>query len=215
MRHSNPLAERERALENAFFQKETERLLEKMRKKDSRDAQMKSLANVLGVDKAGILEPLLDLGLRESNISALVIAPLVSIAWADGQMDNEERRLITKFEIALGVDPDSEAGELVDLWLHHRPHESLIDIWARYVGELCEVLSDETCKKLRDDIVSRASRIARAFEKSFLRGGGPTAEEKAVIRKIEDAFSGVPGSANRSQESPRTADLEAGELSAQ
>ncbi len=47
MRYSKPLTKGERALEDAFFRKETERLLEELRGDESRDAQMKSLSKAL------------------------------------------------------------------------------------------------------------------------------------------------------------------------
>ena len=189
MSYRKPLAERERALEDAFFRKETERLLEAMRTHESRDKQLEALSGALGIKDNAVLGSLVDLGLRDSNIAALVLAPLVSVAWADGTMDNDERRLIINAEIALGVQPESGGAKLVDVWLAHRPHASLIDAWSAYIGELCKLLTPADAMRLRDDIVSRSKRIAKSIEKSFLRAGGPTDAERAVLSRIEEAFS--------------------------
>ena len=121
-------------------------------------------------------------------MTALVLAPLVVVAWADRMLDNEERRVILKAEDEFGIDPQSEAGQLLEIWLDHRPHESLLDAWAAYVVELCRVLRPEERTTLQDDIVSRSRRISRAIEKSFLRGGGPTKSEKEAVARIEAAF---------------------------
>lgn len=185
---TNPLKEREKAFEDLFFRKESERLVNAMRARKSREAQSAALSDVLGVDAPELIDPLLDLGLRGENVTALVLAPLVAVAWADHTLYNTERRSILKAEDDFGIDPTSEAGRLLEIWLDHRPHESLLDAWAAYVGELCRVLEPDERKRLRDDIVSRSRRIARAVEKSFLRGGGPTDAEQAVLAQIEAAF---------------------------
>jgi hypothetical protein len=185
---SGPLSEREKALEDLFFRKESERLLEAMRDRKTREERFAALSSVLGVDSPELINPLLDLDLRAENVTALVLAPFLAVAWADHLLDNEERHSILKAEDDFGIDPKSEAGQLLEVWLDHRPHESLLGAWAAYVGELCRVLEPDDRTKLRNDVVARSRRIARAVEKSFLRGGGPTEAEDAVLEKIEAAF---------------------------
>lgn len=185
---TNPLKEREKAFEDLFFRKESERLVNAMRARKSREAQSAALSDVLGVDAPELIDPLLDLGLRGENVTALVLAPLIAVAWADHTLFDAEKRSILKAENDFGVDPKSEAGRLLDVWLDHRPHESLLDAWAAYVAELCRVLGPDERARLRNDIVSRSHRIAIAVEKSFLRGGGPSPAEKSVLERIEAAF---------------------------
>lgn len=189
MSYKKPLAERERALEDAFFREESERLLAEMRERQTRQAQVEALSAVLGLRDERIIEPLIDLGIREENVTALMMAPLVAVAWADRTLDNEERYELLEAENDLGIDPQSEAGKLLSVWLTHRPHENLIDAWAAYVKELCRVLAPAERARLRDDVSGWSWRIARAIEKSFLRGGGPSAAERAVLDQIEAAFA--------------------------
>jgi hypothetical protein len=189
MSGSGPLSDREKAFEDLFFRKESERLVEAMRARKSREEKFTALSGALGVDQPELLNPLLDLDIREENITALVLAPLIAVAWADNTLDDDEKRSILKAKQDFGIDPKSDAGQLLEVWLDRRPHESLLDAWAAYVGELCRVLEPTERTKLRDDIVSRAHRIASAVEKSFLRAGGATEAEKAVLDRIEAAFS--------------------------
>lgn len=188
MSYTNPLSDREKALEEAFFRKESERLLEAMRTRRTREAQLENLSKVLGLRDERILDPLLELGIREENVTALVMAPLVAVAWADRTLDNEERYYLLEAENDLGIDPESEAGKLLAVWLEHRPHANLIDAWSAYVTELCRVLDPAERARLRDDIVGWSWRIARAIEKSFIRGGSPSRAERAVLDRIEEAF---------------------------
>ena len=189
MSYSKPLAEREKGLEEAFFREQNAHLIEALRGTQARSDQQQALAGVLGVRDDTILAPLIALGIRAENVTALVLAPLVAVAWADRQLDPKERRTILAAEAQYGIDPKSEAGKLLASWLEARPHESLLDAWSGYVKLLCKVLQPAERERLRSEVVERSSRIARAFEKSILRGGGPTRTETEALAKIEAAFA--------------------------
>jgi hypothetical protein len=188
MSRTNPLAERERALEDLFFRKENERLVEAMRARKTREAQYEALSGALGVKSPELIDPLLDLGVREENVTALVLAPLIALAWSDHELHDDERRAILKAEHDFAIEPESDAGQLLAHWLDHRPHESLLDAWAAYVRELCGVLPAAERDRLRDDVLQRAQDILDTFENSLQRGGGPSEAEKQAMAKIEAAF---------------------------
>jgi hypothetical protein len=188
MSYAQPLSDREHALEEAFFRKEGRRLLAAMRERDDRRSRFEALSKVLGLRDAGIIDPLLDLGMREESVTALVMAPLVAVAWADRTLDTEERHLLLEAEKDFGIDPDGEAGHLLADWLEHRPHAKLMDAWSAYVHELCNVLEPTERDRLRDDVATAAWRIALALEKSFFRESAPTSSERVVLARIEEAF---------------------------
>lgn len=189
MSFSKPLTEREKALEEAFFREQNARLIESLRAKKAQSEQQEALSRVLGVRDDAVLAPLLGLGVRAESVTALVLAPLVAVAWADRQLDDEERRAILAAEEHYGIDPKSEAGKLLSTWLEARPHESLIEVWSAYVKVLVKSLQPAERERLRSEILERSSRIARAFEKTFLRGGAPNRAEAGVLAKIEAAFA--------------------------
>ncbi len=190
MSYTKPLIERERALEEAFFHHINEQLLEEMRTRREHDADFEALAAHLGLHDAGIIEPLLETGVRLENVAALVMAPLVAVAWADRSLDNEERAQLLHDEAELGISVDSPAGRLLAAWLDERPQPRLFEAWAAYVHELSRILPDADRARLRDDVVTRSKRICRAVEKTFLRGGGANRAERAVVEQIEAAFAG-------------------------
>ena len=188
MSFRRPFADRERAFEEAFFRKESARLINAMHEREVRAKQLEALSAAVGIDDLNILNPLADLGVNDDNAAALVLAPLIAIAWADRTLDSDERHALLKAESAHGIDPESESGKLFASWLDRRPHESLIDAWAAYMNAVCDNLDDAERKQLRDDITSRAERIAHSPEKALLRGGGPTEAELAILEKITAAF---------------------------
>ena len=188
MSFSKPLAEREKALEDAFFREENERLIASLRAKKAEAEQRQALAKILGVGNDAVIAPLLKLGVRAENVAALLLAPLVAIAWADRQLDDAERSQVVAAGQHYGIDPASDAGKLLETWLAARPHESLIDVWASFAQEIGRALAPAERDSLHDEIVARAKSIAHAFEKSLLRGRGPGQAEAAVLAKIEAAF---------------------------
>lgn len=189
MTFSKPLSEREKALEDAFFQKENERLIEALRAKKAESEQRAALSGVLAFANEGVVSSLLGLGVRAESVAALVIAPLVAIAWADRHLDDDERKQVIAAERHYGIDPKSDAGRLLATWLEARPHDSLIDVWSSYVRELAKVLPPGELAQLRAEVVGRSQGIAQALEKSLFHGRGPGRPEADVLAKIEAAFA--------------------------
>lgn len=189
MSFSKPLSDREKALEDAFFREENERLIASLKARKAESEQLASLSKVLGIGNEAVLKPLLGLGVRTESVAALVLAPLVAVAWADRQLDEGERKAVLAAGQHYGIDPKSEAGQLLSIWLEARPHESLIDAWASYAEELMKVLQPAEKDRLRGEILERANAVARAIEKSFFRGRGPSKAEAEVLAKIERALA--------------------------
>jgi hypothetical protein len=191
MSFSNPLTERLKALEDAFFREQNARLVEALRARQAQAEQKNALSAVLGVRDDSVLAPLVELGVRGESVTALVLAPLVAVAWADHRLEDHERQAILAAEQHYGIAPDSEAGKLLASWLEARPHESLLEAWSTYVSALCKVLKPAERDRLREEIVGRSERIAEAFKKTFLRAGATNSAEEEVLTKIRAAFSGA------------------------
>ncbi|MEM9175504.1 MAG: hypothetical protein AAGC67_09740 [Myxococcota bacterium] len=193
MSYPQPLIERERALEDAFFRRLDAQRIDALRVRRVHDEDFEALAARLGLHDAGIIEPLLVLGVRPENAAGLVMAPLVAVAWADRTLDNEERRQLLDDEAELGIAADSPAGRLLEAWLEKGPRPELMDAWAAYVTELVRGLPRRERLRLRDEILTRATRLCRVLEKTFLRGGGAHRAEQAILDRIQAAFDGSDG----------------------
>lgn len=184
-----PLADRERALEDAFFRREEDRRRAAQQAEEARAERFDALSRVLGPRDPALIDPLLDLGLTGENATALVLAPLVALAWADRRLDAVERDRILRAELELGIDPDGEAGQLVLRWLERRPSDALLEAWAAYVSTLGRALERADRERLRDEILGRARGMNRALRRSLIRGAGPSRVERAVLARIQDAFA--------------------------
>ena len=91
---SNGLDERRKALEEAFFRKENEKLRADLRRTREREERKESLAKASGLNEDEILESLTDLGIGGDTIAAMSVVPTApsSAISASGSSVNRARR---------------------------------------------------------------------------------------------------------------------------
>ena len=134
------LRDRGRSLEDEFFRREDQRLMERPRELRATEATREALGKASGITKPAILEQLIELGIRAETVAALSIVPLVEVAWADGALDAKERRAVVE---RAGVARDSTAGSLLEAWLDRRPDPSLLIAWTHLVQAMSEQLGPD------------------------------------------------------------------------
>src|SRR5713226_8693532 len=86
--------DRRKALEEAFFAKQNERVKQQLRAKQEGQARREALAAASGIRDEGVLDKLVSLGLGAETLAVLSLVPLVEVAWADGTIDAKERAAI-------------------------------------------------------------------------------------------------------------------------
>jgi hypothetical protein len=131
---------------------------------------------------------LFELGIHPETFAALSLVPLVMIAWSVDFVDSKERHQILKAAETEGVRPGEAAFELLQGWLEERPPTRLFDDWRAYINALTRTMPADQVAQLRDHILGRASRVARAAGGLF---GLQTvsAAEKALLDQVESAFA--------------------------
>ena len=88
------LRDREKALEESFFAKQNEKLLEALRKKQESARSRDELENVSGIADSEVLGRLVELDIGAETWAAISLVPLVEVAWANGRVDDKERRAV-------------------------------------------------------------------------------------------------------------------------
>src|SRR5258705_12769512 len=121
------LKDRERGGEAVFFRKQDEKLLRKMRERAALDEVARALADKLRVDDRELLNRVLDLGLTQDTGAAILLAPLVQVAWAEGSVSAREREVVFEIAASRGVEAGSGAHRQVESWLAQRPPDALFD----------------------------------------------------------------------------------------
>jgi hypothetical protein len=117
--------DRERGEEDAYFRQQDARLITKLRQKAQFSEIAHALAEKLHADEPALLERIQKLGVTLDTGSAFILAPLIEVAWIDGEVSHAERDTILHIAKQRGVEPGSvDYHQLLD-WLDHRPSDEL------------------------------------------------------------------------------------------
>lgn len=181
------LDERRQALEEAFYRKQDEALRSQIRTAREHASAREALAAQSPRAEAVLLDRLVELGIRVESLAALMLVPLVEVAWADGTMDPREREAVLNAALASGVEPGSPSHALLESWTQERPPSALYESWKEYVASLCHELSADHRWHLEEQLLGRARSVARAAG-GFLGVAKVSKPEEEVIARLEQAF---------------------------
>ena len=183
------LRDREHALEEAFFAQQDQELLRRLKDADAQKSKKEALSTASGIADDSVLEKLVALGLDGATVAALSLAPMVLVAWADGEMDAKERGAVLSAAAEAGVEEGGPGHQLLTKWLSTRPPPQLLATWTDYVRAVSPTLSDGARQQLKSNLLGRARQVAEAAG-GFLNAGWKTSPaEKDVLAKLEKAFS--------------------------
>lgn len=184
------LEERERALEEKFFRERDARLRERLRRERERREGIEGLARATGVCDERVLAELVERGIGAESLTALVLVPLIAVAWADERVTEAERLEILGSARDLGVEHEGAAHALLEGWLRERPEPGLVEAWKDYVRALVRDLGPERARLLREEVLERSREVAKV-------GGGLTGlgrvsgAERRVLDDLAGAFEGA------------------------
>jgi hypothetical protein len=188
--------ERERGYEADYFRKQDAKLLEKMRERTRLQDVAQALADKLRVDNAELLRRVVDLGLTRDTGAAILLAPLVQVAWAEGKVTNRERDIVFEIAASRGVDSGSPAHSQLVQWLQIRPPDELFETAMEVMKAGLAVLTPAERDERIHEIVEACTRIAEASGVGLTTllgiGSGVTSDESAVLDAITTKLHGAP-----------------------
>lgn len=187
-RTNNPLADRERSLESAFYRKVDAKLLDDIRSRLANDQDLEKLSADTGIRDQDVLQELLDLNFTPRNLLALWLVPLTQVAWADGRVEKSEREAVLNALSKHGYSGDSPAWQLMESWLDHKPCDEVLTAWKDYARALVESAGEKRLILLRRELRDRAREVAEAAGGVFHIHPVSPAEE-VVLKQIDDALT--------------------------
>jgi hypothetical protein len=177
------LAKRGRALEEEYFRRQEQELIEKLRARGAQEAARRQLAERSGVADQEILADLQALGYTADTVMLLHLVPLVQIAWAEGGVSEQERQLIVDAARARGVEKDSAADQQLADWLQARPSDSFFDRTLRAIGAILDSRPADERQATGRDLLGYSTAIASAS--GGILGFGKVSEaEREVLARI-------------------------------
>lgn len=176
-----------KALEDSFFERENQKLLAKLREQGARDRKRATLREALKIDDEDVLDHLVALDVSPEAIVAFSLVPLVEVAWADGQIQPDERTAILRAADERGVSASPISRQLLENWLDRRPPATLLEVWRHYSKALLKELDPNDRRMMRERVIDSARAIAEAAG-GFLGLGSISTAEKAALLDLEQTF---------------------------
>lgn len=132
------------------------------------------------------------------EIAALAMAPLVEVAWADGDVTPGERAAVLEASKNLGLDQRSHfCRSTLKRWLFERPPAEEFVRWRQSLASALAAGETRPSRKITRRLVSEAQRIAKMDERPFEEGSsvdaraGVTAEEQRVLDDLAAVLANV------------------------
>lgn len=176
-------------LEQEFFRKEDQKLIQKLREMRQLKESREALAEVSGIADETVLNRLVELQVRPETLAALSLVPLIEVAWADGNLDEKERRAVLKATDHLGSTGCNIDRVLLEEWLQKKPDSKLMEAWLVYIQGLCQSLGSKEIGLLKQELAGHARKIAEASGGLLGLTNKISVREEEILARIEKAFA--------------------------
>ncbi len=182
-----PMDNRRKDLEDLFFIKEDQKILDNLRALRKLQETKEALAHVSRIRNDAVLQKLVELGVRPETLVSLRLIPLVEMAWACGSVDEKEKAAVFAAAEHDGWAKDQPDYKILEQWMEHRPDPKLLEAWLSYVRGLAEHLSPAEKAQFKKDLMTHAHDIATASGGLLgLRKISPG--EAEMLKKLDAAF---------------------------
>jgi hypothetical protein len=180
------LRERERGFETDYFNKHDAKLIQKIRERAHLQEVAAALAEKLRVDDPDLLQRVVRLGLTRETGAAILMAPLIQVAWADGDVTDRERAIVLELGGARGIVAGTPPHAQLLAWLQECPRPELFDAAIEIINVGFAVLpAVERAERVRAvlDACERVAEAARGVAMFGLRFSASSAEA-AVLETL-------------------------------
>jgi hypothetical protein len=185
---SDALGDRRKELEEGFFAKQNQQLLEKLKAEKQKASTKDGIKELTGISNEEVLELLVKLNLNQESIAALSLFPLIEVAWADGACDDKEAAAVLDAAHSAGVLKGSSSHTLIEGWLKNKPPANLHVAWYNYVRALVEKMGAEDKVMLKGELVGKARLVAEASGGILGMGSKVSKAEHQMLEKLAAAF---------------------------
>jgi hypothetical protein len=178
-------------IEDLFFLQQDKKLIEQLHKLERMKETKQALASVSGITNDEVLQKLVELNIRPEILATLAMIPLIEVAWADGSVDEKEKKAVIDAASESFVSKDSPDFAVLQSWMEHKPEPKLLEAWIHYMQGLCEKLTEHQKNALKKDLLGHARQVAEAAG-GFLGFGSKISDtEQQMLGKLEAAFNKV------------------------
>lgn len=177
---------RAQAEEEAYFHRRDAELIAKLRQNAQFSEIAHALAAKLHADEPMLLERIKKLGVTLDTGAAFILAPLVEVAWVDGNVSDAERAAILHIANQRGVVPGSDDYRQLLDWLDRRPPDDIFRTALEAIRIGISVLPPAEAEHRVSAMIKACEDVAKAtgWLSGLLQLEGTTRDEVAVIAEI-------------------------------
>jgi hypothetical protein len=172
-----------RRSEDEYFYKKDRELIEKMRKAAADEQRRSEMAARIRINEPGLVKDLEDLGFTPETVKVLPLMPIVKLAWAEGGVSAEERKLLVSLARDRGVEEGSPADRLLANWMAQAPSPEVFSNGMRLIRAMLAAAGPGPDTISADDIIRYCEMIAEASGGIF-GFGKVSADERATLSQI-------------------------------
>ncbi len=185
---SDSFERRRQALEEEFFKKQNQALLEKLRDQMETSQPKAVLSKITGISDAKVLDTLVALHVNHETLAAFALYPLVEVAWADGRVDDREREALLAAAAEQGIEPGTAVHDAFERLLRDEPTPAVREAWHAWARALRERVEPADAAKIATSLSSQARAVAEASGGFLGIGRRVNDREQVVIDGIDKAF---------------------------
>ena len=178
-----------RSREEEYFRRKDRELVEHLRRAAEADASRRALERTSGIHDPVMLQELEALGFTPDTVSLLPLVPIVQVAWAEGGVSDDERRLIVQFARGRNIREGSLADQQLSAWLEQRPSEAVFARATRLIRAMLDHPGGQTGSWSIDELIHHCEEIAEASG-GILGFHKISGEERALLGRIQSALKG-------------------------
>jgi hypothetical protein len=179
---------REHWLEETYFRKLNEELIEKLHLRRESEADRAQIEEETGIhDPATLLELQKD-GYTHETIALLTIVPLVEVAWVEGGLADRERERIFQIARSRKIAPGSKAYEQLAKWMETKPSDHFFEDTLHAINQMFEAMPPERRQASRETLIAYCNQIAETVSGGILGRGGIGEDEQALIAHIAEVI---------------------------
>jgi tellurite resistance protein len=184
---------RGKALAEAFFFRMDRELIASLSRKLDREEKIRSFGAMTGIQDPKIVECLVDAGFELSTLTAFIWAPVVFVAWADGNADQSEKIAILHALPSRGVSQEVASMMIAHEWFANCPTEELWQLWEEFAAASLAGINIDEREGLTDEIVNLCYVVAHASG-GFLGFGKVSQSESEVIDRVITSLKAIASS---------------------
>lgn len=183
------LHSRGKCLEDAYFAARDRQLADQLKRRLNAEEREKLLSYSLGLTDELTHQGFANLKSGIEVVAAMALLPLVEVAWCDGQVSPEERAAIQSAAHEMGMEPESPLALFLQSWIEQRPPREAVKAWREYVQAFSAMVEPTTASVVKERILGRAERVARAAGGILGFGNKISISEKACLDELASAFA--------------------------